>query len=269
MKIGFIGAGKAGCSLASYFISMGEEIAGFYSPHNKVNMFRNYSSVEEVADNSELLIVSVKDDAISDVWHDLKNKHIKCKTVCHLSGSLTSSVFDSPGEISVCSMHPLLAFNSVNTPVEAIGRAYFTLEGDDNAVRVLSDLLERCGNRYKVIKAENKTLYHAAACFVSNFVTAVCAEGFSILEKSCGFTDKEAQEAFGALIEENARNVCKNGIKGSLTGPVSRGDAGTVIKHMKALSGREKEIYKMLSEVLAEESGHRELLSVIETEKSI
>lgn len=268
MKIGFIGAGKAGCSLASYFKSRGEKITGFYSPHNKLDIFKNYKTAEEVAENCELLIISVKDDVISDVWHSLQNKSIRCKTVCHLSGSLTSSVFDSADGISVCSMHPLLAFNSVNTPVEAIGRAYFTLEGDDNAVRVLSDLLERCGNRYKVIKAESKTLYHAAACFVSNFVTAVCAEGFSILEKSCGFTDKEAAEAFGALIEENARNVCKNGIKGSLTGPVSRGDAGTVIKHMHALSGREKEIYKILSEVLAEESGHRELIPIIKEDSN-
>lgn len=266
MRIAFIGAGKAGCSLAGYFRDCGEEVAGFYSPNTRAAGFNMYDSAEKAAEESDLLIISVNDDSISAVWQGLDRAALRGKTVCHLSGSLTSEVFGAHEGVNVCSLHPVLAFSSRETEFKYIKSAFFTLEGDDEAIKLISELVERCGNRYKVIKAESKAAYHAAACFVSNFMTAVCAEGFDILREECGFTDREALMAMSPLIEVNAANICKKGIKPSLTGPVSRGDSGTVTKHLKALAGRKRDIYKLLSSVLAEESGHTELLPLFEEE---
>lgn len=264
MKIAFIGAGKAGCSLAEYFKACGEIIVGFYSPNTTVTGFNMYNSADSAAKECELLIISVNDDSIADVWSCLDRSSLKGKTVCHLSGSLTSDILNDHAGVNVCSMHPLLAFSSRQTEFKYIKNAFFTLEGDELATNLTAELLERCGNEYKVIKADSKAAYHAAACFVSNFMTAVCAEGFDILKEECGFTDSEALKAMRPLIEINAANVCRKGVKQSLTGPVSRGDVGTVKKHLKALTGRKQEIYKLLSSVLAEESGHIEIMKLLE-----
>lgn len=267
MRISFIGAGKAGCSLASYFKKCGEVICGFYSPNTKVKEFDLFDTPDEAARSCELLIISVNDDSISEVWNHLDKSALRGKTVCHLSGSLTSEIFCGADDINICSMHPMLAFSSRDTSFNYIKNAFFTLEGDGNAMNVLSRLLEHCGNSFRIIDSKNKTAYHAAACFVSNFMTAVCAEGFSILKEECGFDDNEILKAMSPLISVNAENICKNGIKKSLTGPVSRGDAGTIKKHINAISGRKLRIYKQLSAVLAEESGHTELLPILSENK--
>lgn len=267
MKISFIGAGKAGLSLASYFEKCGEEICGFYSPHTVSDKFKMFDNADMAADAGELVIISVNDDSIANVWNKLDKSKLYDKTVCHLSGSLTSHIFNGDHAVSRCSMHPMLAFSSSDTGFDNIKSAFFTLEGDNDAVETLGNLLKRCGNEYKIINADSKAAYHAAACFVSNFMTAVCAEGFSILKENCGFSDDEILKAMAPLISVNAENICKKGIKNSLTGPVSRGDADTVRKHLKVLSGRKKHIYKILSSVLAEESGHAEILSLMNNDK--
>lgn len=157
----------------------------------------------------------------------------------------------------VCSVHPMLAFAGKNVPTEQISKAYFTLEGGEQALEVIKNVLSICKNPYRIISAQNKVKYHAAACFASNFVVAVCAKAFELMNE-CGFSEDEARSALAPLICENAANICKYGIKNSLTGPVSRGDVVTVSKHIAALDDKSKDIYKMLSSILAELSGHDE-----------
>lgn len=256
--IGFIGAGKAGCSLAYYFRSKGIGVSGFYSRHDPEEDFEFFDSAHGVILKSDIIFITVTDTAIEEVWNGLDKTALKNKIVCHCSGSLTSDIFVGADKDMVCSVHPMLAFNSRRVPLERISRAFFTLEGGKTAVKEISRILDKCENKYRTIDAANKVKYHAAACFASNFAVAVSAEAFSLMEE-CGFGADEAREALSPLIMGNACNICKNGIKGALTGPVSRGDAITVKKHLSVLSGRRKEIYKLLSMILARESGHDEL----------
>lgn len=261
--IGFIGAGKAGCSLARYFRKNGEEISGFYSRTAVPGDFARYDTTDELVKSSDMIFITVSDSAIGTVWNGLDGSAVCGKLIYHISGAESSEVFCGADPDLVCSAHPLLAFSTKETPAEQIKRAFFTLEGGDTAVKAVSELLDRCGNRYAVIKPEIKPLYHAAACFASNLVTAVCAEAEKMLCR-CGFAEEDALSALAPLIEENVRNVCENGIRPSLTGPVSRGDAETVEKHLAVLEGRDREIYMRLSAVLAEISGHTELLSLLQ-----
>ena len=261
--IGFIGAGKAGCSLARYFKGRGIGVSGFYSRHAPDEDFEFYDSALELIFKSDIIFITVTDTAIKDVWNGLDKTALENKIVCHCSGSLTSDIFEGADKDKVCSVHPMLAFNSTRVPQERVSRAFFTLEGGKTAVKEISRILDKCENKYKIIDAQDKVKYHAAACFASNFAVAVSAEAFSLMEE-CGFAEDEARAAMAPLIMGNAQNICKNGVKGALTGPVARGDGITVKKHLSALEGRRREIYRLLSMVLAEESGHDELREDLE-----
>lgn len=263
--IGFIGAGRAGCSLARYFRANGESISGFYSRSDVPEDFAAFKSAAELAENSDTVFISVPDSAISSVWKELGADNARGRYVYHISGAESSDVFCGADMKMVCSAHPMLAFSSKNTPPEQIKRAFFTLEGGDDAVREISELLMRCGNRYAVISADVKPLYHASACFASNFVTAVCAEAEKMLCR-CGFSGEDALSALVPLIEGNVENICAKGIRRSLTGPVVRGDVNTVKKHLSVLEGERKDIYRLLSSVLAEISGHNEMLPLLKEE---
>lgn len=260
--IGFIGAGRAGCSLARYFREKGEEISGFYSRSEVPEDFARFETAEELVKSADMIFITVSDSAIGSVWRGISHSAAD-RLIYHISGAESSAVFEGAEPDRVCSAHPMLAFSSKETPAEQIQRAFFTLEGGGAAVKAVSELIERCGNRYAVIMPEVKPLYHAAACFASNLVTAVCAEAEGMLVR-CGFSEADALSALAPLIEENVRNICEKGIYGSLTGPVSRGDAGTVEKHLSVLEGRGREVYRQLSAVLAEVSGHTELLPLLD-----
>ncbi|MGN0163984.1 MAG: Rossmann-like and DUF2520 domain-containing protein [Candidatus Ornithomonoglobus sp.] len=250
MKIGFIGAGKCGMSLAAYFAGNGIEVCGFSSRHKEENSGFDFYSAEELVKRSGIIFMTVTDAAISEVWQKIKRLDLENKIICHCSGSLTSEAFDGAKHENVCSIHPMLAFNSRSTSSDAIKKAFFTLEGGANAISVISKLLDKTGNKYKIIDKSCKAEYHAAACFASNFVVAVCERAEQHLE-SCGFSREEAHEALIPLMRNNMDNIIACGTRGAITGPAARGDMMTIEKHLGVM-GADTELYKLLTDVIFE-----------------
>lgn len=249
MRIGFIGAGKCGMSLAYYFRSKGLNIIGFCSGRADTESDFDYFKCEELVQKSDIIFVTVTDTAIAEVWDGIKKFNLQNKIICHCSGSLSSEVFAGANEDMVCSVHPLLAFNSVKTSIDAVSKAYFTLEGGRKAVDTISQILSHCSNRFIIIQRENKIRYHAAACFASNFVAAVCAKAEELL-LGCGFDQKEAQDAFAPLMRANMENIISCGAKNAVTGPAARGDRITIQKHLEVLDDDTKELYENLTRVI-------------------
>lgn len=239
-------------------------VSGLFGRSGVPEQFRRFKTVNEVFFNSDVILMTVTDSAIAGIWNgsDKEAFNNSDKILCHCSGSLSSEIFTGADPEKVCSIHPMLAFPGKNVPTEVISTAFFTIEGGNKALKAVRRILDICGNPYREILPQYKVKYHAAACFASNFMTAVCAEAFSLMSK-CGFSEEEARNALSPLILGNAENICKRGIKLSLTGPVSRGDALTVNKHLAELDGRLLEVYKLLSEELAYLSGHEELFGIL------
>ena len=63
----------------------------------------------------------------------------------------------------------------------------------------------------------------------------------------CGFDEDSALAALRPLIAGNVNKVLENGCVNSLTGPVERGDAQTVRKHLSCLSDSDRKLYALLS----------------------
>lgn len=267
MKIGFVGAGRAGCSLGKYFArkvlqaditvtgynSIVEEEARWAAEFTGSSVFER---IEDVIAASDAIILSTPDGAIKKVWDTIDKKNLTGKMICHLSGSLSSDVFseiDTYGGYAI-SIHPMFAFSNKDSVYQQLDSVSFTLEGHPYAVNAWQQLLDALGNRSVVIDQAKKPKYHAAASILSNQVVAVLATGYELLEE-CGFSEKEARTFSAALVRDNVEHVIADGCVSALTGPIERGDVGTVQKHLQELNDTQKEMYRVCGSKLLELAG--------------
>lgn len=264
MKIGFIGAGKAGCSLGKYFSSKAAQagilVTGYYSLIEEeakwAATFTNselFQSMKEVVAVSDTIILSTPDGAIKNVWETMNKENIKGKVFCHLSGSLSSDVFSGIEDYSAypISIHPMFAFSDKESVYQQINQVCFTLEGHPFAVSSWKEILDRMGNDSVVISKKVKPQYHTAASLLSNHVIAVLNVGYQLLCE-CGFTEEEARRFSEALVINNVEHVIKDGSISALTGPIERGDTKTVEKHLSVIDERTEELYRVCGMELLE-----------------
>lgn len=256
MKIGFIGAGRAGCSLGKYLETMQEkadvQITGYYSlladDAKWAADFTDsafYERIEDVIAASDSIILSTPDGAIKKVWDKFPKEQISGRIICHLSGSLSSDVFSGIEDYGAygISIHPFVAFSDKESVYHQLNEVSFTLEGHPFAVNQWQNVFEKTGNASMEITKEMKPMYHAAASMLSNHVVAVLETGYQLL-KRCGFSEEDARSFSSVLVKNNVENVIKDGAVGALTGPVERGDVETVNKHLSVLKENELDIYK-------------------------
>lgn len=258
-NIGIIGAGKVGVSLGAYLTGKGVTVTGFYDKIEaqaesaaKLTGLRCYTVLQELLTANELVLITVPDDYIRQAWEECCLFPIEGKCFFHCSGALSSSVFEgyvSKG-VHVGSMHPLCAVSSRESAGVFSGK-FFVLEGDQTGLEMLKSLMTTMGNDYKVIPTEQKAKYHAAAVASSNLFCAL-ADMAECWMRDCGFDAQSAHELLTPMMLGNMATVAEQGAVTALTGPVERGDAGTVAKHLAVLEGNDREIYRLLSLRLVE-----------------
>ena len=264
-RIGFIGAGKAGVSLGSYFVSKGLEISGYFSRTMESALFAGritgssaFSSLKDLIEYSDIIIISTPDDVLPAVWKELRTVAPAGRIVAHLSGSLSSDIFEGIGKegASGYSIHPMFAFSSRDGGFEGLQDAFFTIEGSEDRIEEVSQLFRITGNRTLVIGKEHKTLYHASNVMVSNLVIALISTGALVFEK-CVVADGDPIAALLPLIKGNIENISAKGLVGALTGPAERNDVNTVKKHLDVLDQEERAIYILLTKKLVRLAGEK------------
>lgn len=255
MKIGIIGAGRVGTSMAKYISENSEHlITGFYS--------RTFKSTEESADfcntkafstlselliSSDTLFITVNDREIKNVWDCIDKKLVKNKIICHFSGSLSSDVFTDSAELGAYagSIHPIYAFSSKFSSYKLLDSAFFTLEGCEIFLQKAKSLLKNTKNRFYTVDKEKKPLYHTALAMSSNLLMGLLYTSTELL-KDCGFSEQASYALIAPLMLDNLKNALENGVEQALTGAIERGDADTVEKHLCIPDAQAKKIYKAL-----------------------
>lgn len=258
MQIGIIGAGKVGCSLGKYLKDAGVTVTGYFSRTVEsaqeaadFTQTKVFANVQDLVKASDTLFITTPDGSIGDVWDCIAKLSIQNKIICHFSGSLSSVVFSGIEKTgaSGCSIHPMLAFSDRFSSYRQLNEAYMTIEGQETAVNVVRELFERLGNSVCRIDLDRKELYHCAASIVSNQVIALYTMGTDQLVK-CGFDREDAAKLVTPLVRNNVESMLADGVVNALTGPVERNDTGTVEKHLKALEGDDREVYRLLAKRL-------------------
>ena len=255
MKVGFVGAGKVGCSLGMLFANTQHNLAGFYSRTSSsaidaadFTKSKHFSNLETLIEESDTVFITVSDDAISGVWDSIKHMSIAGKMICHCSGSLSSKIFtdiEKTGAFGF-SIHPLLAVSDRYRSYQELPKALFTIEGDATKIGEIKALLDESGLKSTVIAADVKTRYHGAAVMCSNLVVALIQAAQDEL-RICGFSEEQLSDAIAPLLLGNVNKVLQVGTKDALTGPIERNDCGTVEKHLNTFEGMDREVYRILS----------------------
>lgn len=258
MRLGFIGAGKAGNSIASYLQSPQTPVSGFYSKtyeHAKdaadVTLSAAFLYLTDVISESDIIFITTPDGVIEDTWNLIKESaqagkiRLDEKIFCHCSGSLSAEIFHDMESVNAsgCAVHPMQAISSKQTDLK---ETFFTIDGTEPARTIVKEMLESKGNKVGVIDSKCKKKYHMAASTASNLVVGLIQMSIDAL-KECGFSQETALEMLVPLMSGNIRNICEKGTSAALTGPVERSDCKTVSAHLQELTGNQKEIYRLLS----------------------
>ena len=255
MKVGFVGAGKVGCSIGKLLNERQHNLLGYYSRTSSsaidaadFTKSTYFQDLETLIKDSDTVFITVPDDSIGAVWEQIKPMSIAGKIICHCSGSLSSEIFKDIEETGAFgfSVHPLLAVSDRYTSYQELPKALFTIEGNENRISELQALLESCDLNVAHISAEVKTRYHGAAVLCSNLVVGLIQAAEDELRK-CGFTDSQLAAAISPLLLGNVNKVLSVGTVNALTGPIERNDVGTVEKHLATFDGIDRDVYKILS----------------------
>jgi predicted short-subunit dehydrogenase-like oxidoreductase (DUF2520 family) len=274
--IGFIGAGKVGTALATLLHARGADVVAVSgrTPHSSLDMALASGLDPKAARDraqtllaANLVFLTVPDDAIGPLCREIA-EHGGWRPgqgVVHCSGALPSDVLQPAREAGalVASFHPLQAFASREAALEHMPGSTFALEGDPALVAQLDELVKALGGKAIHLKAEEKTIYHAAAAIASNYTVTLAALASELLVREGIAPD--ANTALGyllPLLKGTVDNLDVLGLPDALTGPLARGDAGTVARHIEALEQCAPDLaslYRHLARLtlpLAQEKGH-------------
>jgi predicted short-subunit dehydrogenase-like oxidoreductase (DUF2520 family) len=247
--VGFIGAGKVGTALASLFNARGVLVTAVSgrSPAGSLRMTLAAGLDPDAAmDRTETLrrsgivFLTVPDDAIEPLCREIAEQGgwRPGQGVVHCSGALPSSVLQAAKDAGAltASFHPLQAFASLEAALHNMPGSAFALEGDPALVAELEILVDVLGGTAIRLDPGEKTLYHAAAAIASNYTVTLAALASDLLVRQGIAPDANtALRYLLPLLRGTVENMEALGLPDALTGPLARGDAGTVARHLQAL----------------------------------
>jgi len=261
-----IGCGKVGMALAEHLPGAGYRPKGFSSRSSDSARQaagiagvpdRWFENVWDAAKDADIVFITTPDGLIKESSRIIsENKGFRENTVVlHCSGALASTVLAlvEPGKklsrIKIGSMHPLQSFaagqsGKSDNPFENIIMA---VEGDPLAVEKAREIAMDLGAKPFTIQTEGKILYHAAAVVASNYLVTLMDLAIKLMAAS-GVSESEAFEILKPLIKGTLTNIENTGIPDALTGPIARGDAGVVEKHVqeiRSLSADQADFYSI------------------------
>lgn len=255
MRIGFIGAGKAATAFGLYLKDKNQIISGYYSPTNTSAISaaacvqtETFQTLETLVLASDIIGIATPDDQIEAVVKELANLELgHSKVFFHMSGAKSSACLYPIREKGhhCLSLHPLQTLSDPVSGRVLLGRCLYTVEGDEGPeIDTFLNCLDRPVTR---ITAEQKPFYHAAACVASNYLYTLADQAIQLMTLA-GFSPSLGYEALRPLMEGTLNNLESHTPAQALTGPIARGDAETVAKHLDALSEHESllRVYKQL-----------------------
>ena len=154
------------------------------------------------------------------------------QTVVHSSGALSSTelgAFNRAGA-AIASAHPLMSFVPNSPPT--LKDIPFALEGDEKALAVLKPVLQRMKASVFNLEKEKKAAYHAFGSFASPLLIAYLTQ-MEAAGELAGLDRKEARERAAAILRQTLLNYIQKGPEEAFSGPLRRGDVGTIRKHLQ------------------------------------
>jgi predicted short-subunit dehydrogenase-like oxidoreductase (DUF2520 family) len=277
LRVGVIGPGRVGTALARALARAGHEItaAAAVSVESKERARENFPRARltepaQVLADADLVLLTVPDDVLPGLVEGLAatGAPYAGRLVAHASGAHGVRVLDPATRAGALplAMHPVMTFTGRPDDVDKIKGVSFGVTAPELLRPAAEALVIEMGGEPVFIAEEDRALYHAALAFAANHLVTLVAEAAGMLA-SAGADNPSAM--LGPLLGAALDNALRFGDAG-LTGPVARGDDGTVAAHVAVLAVRDPAAlpaYRALARLTADRALAAGLLSPGDAER--
>lgn len=256
LGVGIVGAGRVGAVLGNALRAAGHAVVGA-SGVSAGTLERIEAllpgvpvlDVPEVVERAELVLLTVPDDALADLVAGLAalGRWQPGQLVVHTAGSMGTGVLAparAAGAIPLA-LHPAMTFTGTSLDVARLVGCTFAVTAPAPVLPIAQALVVELGGEPVVIAEEDRPLYHAALAHAANHLVVLVAQAAQALAAAgVEAPDRLLGPLLGAALDGAVRasSAASSGTTAgasgvaSLTGPVVRGDAGTVRAHLAELA---------------------------------
>ncbi|GIH92994.1 Rossmann-like and DUF2520 domain-containing protein [Planobispora siamensis] len=241
LAVGVLGAGRVGSVLGAALARAGHRVVAASgvsdASRNRVadRLGLAPSNPEDVVAKADLVLLTVPDDVLPDLVVGLAETGVELrgKLLVHTSGAYGLAVLNPATKAGALplALHPVMTFTGSDDDLSRMTGISFGVTAPDQLRMVAEALVIEMEGEPVWIEEKDRALYHAALAGAANHMVTLVAESSDLLQK-IGVDDPGRM--LGPLLGAALDNVLRLGISG-LTGPVVRGDAGTVRRHVDAL----------------------------------
>jgi predicted short-subunit dehydrogenase-like oxidoreductase (DUF2520 family) len=254
--LGIVGAGPVGTALGVAFARAGWRVGAVASrdPERRrrfvslVPGSRALPEAQAIVDECHLVVLAVPDDAVASVARQLRL--YSGQAIVHTSGALGADVLapSLAAGTQAGGFHPLIAFADVDRAVAALRGATVAVEAEPPLLGLLGEMAASVGAHPVVIPHGAKAAYHAAAVLAAAGTIALL-DSIAELGRVAGLDEAQSLAVYLPLVEDTLGNARALGIARALTGPMTRGDVGTLEAHAATLAARAPAVAALHREV--------------------
>jgi predicted short-subunit dehydrogenase-like oxidoreductase (DUF2520 family) len=241
-SIGIVGAGAVGTALGVALLRAGWPIHAIASrdPGRRARAKaltsapRAFTEAQALIEEVELILVAIPDDALAGFAAQVRM--YGGQAMVHTSGALAADVL-APAMAAgtqIGAFHPLVAFADTERAVADLHGATIAIEADDQLADLLARMAEAIGGRPVRLAPGSKGAYHAAAVLAAGGLVALL-DAIVELGRVAGLDEAGTLAIYGPLLEGTLANARALGVSAALTGPITRGDSGTLRDHLQVL----------------------------------
>ena len=240
-RIFVLGAGRAGRGLARALRASGAQVVGLHGrreEHEGPDGRVTAGAIPGVVREASIILVTVQDAQLESALTSLVPAPLAPQAVVlHASGSSDPEALEAlrASGHPAGTFHPLVSLSDPGRAREVLQRAWIGIDGDAEAMTCARSLASLLGARVLVIPPGEKGRYHAAAVFAANFPTVLAALSIRLLREA-GIPENEGWSALRGLMRATVDNLHEGEPSHVLTGPIVRGDADTIARHLGALA---------------------------------
>ena len=257
--VGVIGPGRAGTGLALALVRAGWTVylhgRGAKAVPAPLALTVGADTPPPWMARAGVVVLAVRDDAIRPLAESLARAGAVRpeQVVLHLSGALGQEALGPlvPSQAALGSLHPLQTIVDPERAPERLRGAWAAVEGMPRAIAAGERIATAVGLRPFRVESRAKAIYHAGAVFASNYFVVVEAVAQRLL-RHAGLSDADAWAALLPLVEGTFANLSRQQPAEVLTGPVARGDADTIARHVASLTEDDAALYRTLGRAALE-----------------
>lgn len=243
LGIGVVGAGRVGTVLANALRALGHAVVGVtaVSDASRERAELLLPGVEilptqEVIRRAEVVLVTVPDDAIGEVVSGAAALGLwqVGQIVVHTSGVHGLDVLEparAAGALPLA-IHPAMTFTGTSIDLARLVGCPFAVTAPAALLPIAQALVVEIGGEPFVVAAADRSAYHAALTHGANHLVTLVTQAERILTAT-GIA--EPGRLLGPLLHAALEGALADG-ELRLTGPVVRGDVGTIRNHLAALA---------------------------------